>query len=61
VTAQRTHRVLDIAAQACLSRATVDRVLHGRPGVRAATVAQVEQAVAELDRQRAQGRRGGGR
>jgi LacI family transcriptional regulator len=44
----------DIAAQAGLSRATVDRVLHGRPGVRAATVAQVEQAVAELDRQRAQ-------
>ena len=41
---RRTHRVLDIAAQAGLSRATVDRVLHGRPGVRAATVAQVEQA-----------------
>jgi LacI family transcriptional regulator len=50
----RTHRVLDIAAQAGLSRATVDRVLHGRPGVRAATVAQVEQAVAELDRQQSQ-------
>jgi LacI family transcriptional regulator len=46
---RRTHRVLDIAAQAGLSRATVDRVLHERPGVRAATVAQVEQAVAELD------------
>ena len=44
----------DIAAQAGLSRATVDRVLHGRAGVRAATVAQVEQAIAELDRQRAQ-------
>ena len=51
---RRTHRVVDIAAQAGLSRATVDRVLHGRPGVRAATVAQVEQAVAELDRQQSQ-------
>ena len=56
---QRTHRVLDIAAQAGLSRATVDRVLHGRPGVRAATVAQVEQAVTELDRQRSQVRLSG--
>jgi LacI family transcriptional regulator len=46
--------VADIAAQAGLSRATVDRVLHGRPGVRAATVAQVEQAPAELDRQQSQ-------
>jgi LacI family transcriptional regulator len=56
---QRTHRVLDIAAQAGLSRATVDRVLHGRPGVRAATTAQVEQAVAELDRQQSQVRLSG--
>jgi LacI family transcriptional regulator len=56
---QRAHRVTDIAAQAGLSRATVDRVLHGRPGVRAATVAQVEQAMAELDRQRAQVRLSG--
>jgi len=56
---QRTHRVLDIAAQAGLSRATVDRVLHGRPGVRAATTAQVEQAVAELDRQQTQVRLSG--
>ncbi len=51
---RRLHRVTDIAAQAGLSRATVDRVLHGRAGVRAATVAQVEQAIAELDSQRAQ-------
>ena len=28
----RAHRVSDIAAQAGLSRATVDRVLHGRAG-----------------------------
>jgi LacI family transcriptional regulator len=34
-------------------------VLHGRPGVRAATVAQVEQAVAELDRQQSQVRLSG--
>ena len=51
---RRRHRVADIAAQAGLSRATVDRVLHGRDGVRPETIAQVEQAVAELDRQQAQ-------
>ena len=45
------HRVSDIVAQSGLSRATVDRVLHGRSGVRAATVAQVQRAIAELDRQ----------
>ena len=56
---RRPHRVSDIATQAGLSRATVDRVLHGRPGVRAATVAQVEQAIAELDRQRSQVRLSG--
>jgi LacI family transcriptional regulator len=32
----------------------VDRVLHGREGVRPETVAQVERAVAELERQRTQ-------
>ena len=47
-------RVADIAAQSGLSRATVDRVLHGRAGVRAATVAQIERAIAELERQRSQ-------
>jgi len=51
---RRPHRVADIAAQSGLSRATVDRVLHERPGVRPETVAQVERALAELDRQRAQ-------
>ena len=50
----RRPRVSDIAAQSGLSRATVDRVLHGREGVRAETVAQVERAVAELERQRTQ-------
>ena len=51
---RRPHRVVDIATQAGLSRATVDRVLHGRDGVRPETVAQVDRAVAELDRQRSQ-------
>ena len=52
--AQRRHRVGDIVAQSGLSRATVDRVLHDRPGVRASTVAQVRRAIEELDRQREQ-------
>ncbi|MEJ5944221.1 LacI family DNA-binding transcriptional regulator [Pseudokineococcus basanitobsidens] len=49
-----TYRVREIAAQAGLSPATVDRVLHARGGVRASTVREVEQAVADLDRQQAQ-------
>lgn len=50
------HRfpVRAIARQAGVSEATVDRVLHGRPGVRSGTVLQVEQAIAELDAQRTQ-------
>lgn len=52
--ARREHRVADIAAQAGLSRATVDRVLHGREGVRPETVAQVTRAIDELERQREQ-------
>jgi LacI family transcriptional regulator len=52
--AARRPRVADIATQSGLSRATVDRVLHGRDGVRPETVAQVERAVAELERQRTQ-------
>ena len=47
----RSHRVADIAEQAGLSEATVDRVLHGRPGASPRAVRAVEQAVAELDRQ----------
>ena len=50
--ARRQHRVGDIAQQSGLSRATVDRVLHGREGVRPETVAQVDRAIAELQRQR---------
>ncbi|MFB9375816.1 LacI family DNA-binding transcriptional regulator [Kineococcus gynurae] len=48
------YRIREIAAQAGLSEATVDRVLHARGGVRASTVAEVQQAVADLDRQRTQ-------
>ena len=45
------HRHADIAAQAGLSLATVDRVLHGRPGTSVRAVSAVERAVAELDRE----------
>ncbi len=44
----------EIALQAGVSLATVDRVLHQRPGVRAATKRRVHQAQAELERQQAQ-------
>lgn len=53
------YRVREIAQQAGLSEATVDRVLHDRPGVRASTRAEVEQAIADLDRQRDQVRLAG--
>ena len=53
------HRVRDVADQAGLSPATVDRVLNHRPGVRESTAAQVRRAVAELDRQRDQVELGG--
>ncbi len=46
--------VKDIARQAGVSTATVDRVLHGREHVRAHMVRRVEQAIAALDRQRGQ-------
>ena len=53
------HRVREIADQAGLSPATVDRVLNHRSGVRASTTAQVQRAIAELDRQRDQDELGG--
>ena len=52
------HRLSDIAAQAGLSLATVDRVVHGRPGASARAIRAVEQAIAELDRQQTQMRLG---
>ena len=53
------HRVREIADQSGLSQATVDRVLNQRSGVRGSTVAQVQRAIAELDRQRDQVQLGG--
>lgn len=55
------HRYLvkDIAFQAGLSTATVDRVLNGRSGVRGQTAARVESALRELERQEGNLARGG--
>jgi LacI family transcriptional regulator len=55
------YKVREIAQQSGLSEATVDRVLHDRPGVRENTVAEVNQAIADLDKQRAQLRLNGRR
>lgn len=49
---RRRATVHDVARAAGVSLATVDRVLNGRPGVRAATVEKVETAIAEIGFQR---------
>ena len=48
------YRVREIAQQAGLSEATVDRVLHNRANVRESTRREVEQAIGDLDKQRSQ-------
>ena len=48
------YLVKDIALQAGVGPATVDRVLNGRGGVRAQTAARVRHAIAELDAQAGQ-------
>lgn len=48
------YRVREIAEQAGLSEATVDRVLNERGNVRESTIREVRQAIADLDRQRDQ-------
>jgi LacI family transcriptional regulator len=53
------YRIREIAVQAGLSERTVDRVLNHRGGVRTSTVREVQQAIADLDRQRSQLRLGG--
>lgn len=55
------YKVREIAQQCGLSEATVDRVLNDRPGVRENTRAEVQQAIADLDKQRAQLRLNGRR
>ena len=44
----RSARIDDVAARAGVSTATVDRVLNGRPGVRALTVQRVLRAAGEI-------------
>lgn len=51
---RHTFPVRQIAVQAGVSDATVDRVLHGREGVRASTAARVRRAIADLERQQAE-------
>ena len=46
---KRRATVHDVAREAGVSLATVDRVLNGRPGVRAATADKVGAAIAALD------------
>jgi hypothetical protein len=60
-TVAHRYKVREIAQQSGLSEATIDRVLNKRPGVRENTRAEVMQAIADLDKQRAQLRLNGRR
>ena len=51
---RHTYRIREIAVQAGLSEATVDRVLNKRGNVRASTEREVYRAIADLDRQQSQ-------
>ena len=51
---RHNFRIREVAMQAGLSEATVDRVLHKRGNVRASTEREVYQAIADLERQQAQ-------
>jgi LacI family transcriptional regulator len=53
------YPIREIARQAGLSTATVDRVLHNRGNVREGTVREVHEAIKDLDRQQSQVRIGG--
>jgi LacI family transcriptional regulator len=53
------YRIREIAVQAGLSERTVDRVLNNRGQVRESTAREVQEAIADLDRQRSQLRLGG--
>jgi LacI family transcriptional regulator len=55
------YKIREIAQQSGLSKATVDRVLNDRPGVRENTRAEVMEAIADLDKQRTQLRLNGRR
>jgi LacI family transcriptional regulator len=48
------YRIHEIAVQAGVSERTVDRVLNNRGQVRDSTAREVQQAIADLDRQRSQ-------
>lgn len=51
---RHTYRIREIAVQAGLSEATVDRVLNKRGNVRSSTEREVYRAIADLDRQQDQ-------